>query len=256
MEDYLDDLKSNYRDINARIRDLQNRLKSTRDSMGQRQVVDELGKLEQEKLEMSNLFTEDQSADVVEEEESDADAFPIIHDLWNRYPELAEQHRSQFQDVRALVLYIHFFDEEFVGLFSERKIRLDVKYSVERDSFYNLFNDLRRKLDEYLEEAQRVDEGQYAKSYEEELLRRLVEKRHRLFIEADKLFGQVNRFAGELLDDVEQDGILCQNGKDKLTYSTFDRERELRGLTVEEGLQRLYAVTEEILNYLDVPDFR
>lgn len=254
MEERTDDLKSNFRELNERIRKLQNDLKSKRDSMGQRRVVEELSKLEQEKNELSNLFTEEQAAEFVDEE-STADEFPILRELSRVYADVTERHRNQFRDVRALAIYLQYFDDEFLGLMSERKLRLDVKYSLERDSFYALFTELRRKLEEYAEEAERVKSGLYSPDYEEELMRRLVEMRHGLFISADKFFGQVNRFAGDLLDDLEQETILCQNGNEKLNYSGIDRETVLRGVTVYEALEKLYDLTDEILNYLDVPHF-
>lgn len=80
--------------------------------------------------------------------------------------------------------------------------------------------------------------------------------RHGVYIEADRFFRQVMRFSADLLDDIHGQQILCQNADEDLEYSTLDREKELRNLTVGDGIERLHELCTEIVDFLDVPDFQ
>lgn len=252
MQDYTGDLQADYSNVSKRIRNLQSRLHASRDSLSKKSIVDELTKLEQERVKIDNVFLESGT----NRAQSDEDDFPILLSLQRRYRDVLADHAGQAREVLALLLYLRYFEDEFIGLFSERKLKLDVKYSVERDGYYHRFNQLLRRVHDYCEEAVRIQEGSYSKTYEQDMLKRMVEMRHAVMIESDAFFRRVHRFAGELIDDLDGDGILCQNGDSELNYSEFDRETELRGLTVRDALQLLFDVCDEILEYLDIPDFQ
>lgn len=253
MQDYRDDLQSDYRKVAKRIRDLQGRLRASHDSLSKRTIVDELTKLEQERLKIDNVFLEGGAQRGAEDEFG---GFPILASLQKRYPDLLKTHATQEHEIQALLLYLRYFEDEFIGLFSERKLKLDVKYSVERDGFYHQFSQLSRRVANYCDEALRIQDGNYSKNYEQDMLKRMVEMRHAVVIESNTFFGRVHRFSGELIDDLDGDGILCQNGESELSYTDLDRETELRGLTVRDALQLMFDTCDEILEYLDVPDFQ
>lgn len=245
MEDYRENLDAG---INSKIRNLQGKLKGSRDALSRKKLVDNISKLEQERLHTENLF--------VEEEEEEAGELPILASIRERYRKVSEEYRDQVREIRDLLIYMTYFEDEFLGLFHERKLRLDVKFSVERDGFYNQFNQLNRRALTYCDESNRIQGGNYTKSYEDDILRRMVEMRHGVYIEADRFFRQVMRFSEDLLKDIRGEQILCQNPDDPLEYSTLDREKELRNLTVGEGIARLNEVCREIVSFLDVPDFQ
>ncbi len=253
MQDYTGDLQADYRKVSKRIRDLQSRLYSSRDSLSKKGIVDELTRLEQERVKIDNVFVESGTDRTDTEEEG---SFPILVSLQRRYRDVLVKHAGQSREVLSLLLYLRYFEDEFIGLFSERKLKLDVKYSVERDGYYHLFNQLQRRVHDYCGEAVRIQEGNYSKTYEQDMLKRMVEMRHAIMIESDAFFRRIHRFSGELIDDLDGDGILCQNGDAELNYSELDRETELRGLTVRDALQLLFDVCDEILEYLDIPDFQ
>jgi hypothetical protein len=154
------------------------------------------------------------------------------------------------------MLYMQYFEDEFLGMFTIRKMRLDVQYSVERDQFYDLFHQVQRGLGDYRTEADRIANGTYAKQYESEILKRKVEMRHAVLVDVDWYFRKVKRFAKVLIEDVDGEGLLCQNPEEKLDYSSLDRETVLRGKTVLEGLEQILSLAVEAVNYVDVPDFQ
>jgi hypothetical protein len=239
--------------IEKRIRKLQNRLHTSTNEFNRKSLVEELGRLEQERLHSENLFESQARAEEVTAE--DAEEFPILAGLRTRYPDLQHEYRHFAREVQSLQLYLHHFDTEYIGLLNERKLRLDVKFSLERDNFYNAFSTLRRRADSYCTEASRINKGEYTKAYEEEILRRMVEMRHNLFIETNRFFLHVQRFAEDLLEDMNGDAILCQNADEQLSYSNLDRERELRGKTVQQGIEQIYEFSSEVISYLNIPDF-
>ncbi len=245
MEDYREGLGGG---INKRIRSLQGKLKGSRDALSRKKLIDNISKLEQERLRSDNVF--------VDAEEEPGEELPILSRIRSKYQRLTELRRSQVREIRDLLVYMQYFEDEFLGLFHERKLRLDVKFSVERDGFYNQFNQLHRRALTYCDESDRIQGGNYTKSYEDDILRRMVEMRHGVYIEADRFFRQVLRFASDLLDDMHGEQILCQNSDDPLEYSAIDREQELRDLSVGEGIERLHEISREIVDFLDVPDFQ
>lgn len=237
--------------FDKKIRKLQGRLNRTTNEFTRKSLVDELGRLEQERLHGDNLF----AADGDEQEEAAAENLPILAELRGRYEDFLKRNSRQLREVQDLLLYLHHFDTEFLGLLSERKLRLDVKFSVERDGFYNSFNRLSRQAETYCDEAERIQDGAYAKAHEEDILKRMVEMRYNLFIESNRFFRRVQSFSRNLLDDLAGEAIMCQNGDETLEYSDIDRETELRGKTVQEGLGHLNVFSKEVVAFLNVPDF-
>ena len=65
-------------------------------------------------------------------------------------PEVAEADPDR--EIRHLLLYLHYFEEEFLVLLSETKLKLDFKHSLERDSYYHRFESLRRLFEDLRDE--------------------------------------------------------------------------------------------------------
>jgi hypothetical protein len=253
MEDYQDDSGKRRKQVRRSIESLHGELKNARNPFQQSSIEDELTKLEQERMELDTLFVEDEEEPEVE---ASQDQFPYLNSLWTRYDHIMRQCQHVERDVRSSFLYMHFFEDEFLGMFTIRKLRLDVQYSVERDQFYDLFYQVQRSLENYRTEADRIAEGTYTKEYESEILKRKVEMRHAILVELDWYFRKVKRFAKVLLEDIEGEGLLCQNPDEKLNYTQLDRETALRGKTVAKGLNELLSLSAEAIEYVDVPDFQ
>lgn len=252
MEDYREDKLGRRRNIRENIDSLQNKLKNTRNAFQMQSLADEISKLEQERIETENLFTEEEVA----EQDAPSELYPILADVRQRYADIAKKLRFLDRELLAVHLYVHYFGEEFLGMMTSRKVRLDVKYSVERDSYYDLYHQVQRSVENYRTEAQRISDGTYSKEYEVDILRRKVEMRHALLVEVDWFFRKVRRFSHELQEDIEGDGVFCQNPSEQLQYSSLDRESVLRGKTVEEGIVALGDLAEEIVEYLGIPEFQ
>lgn len=256
MEDYRDDGGSRRRQIRRNIEALQGKLKNTKNPFQQSSIAGELGKLEQEQMQLESLFDEGESDDEEVQEEAPQEQFPLLNDIYQRNPDLLKKSQYLERDIRASILYLHYLEKEYLGMFTSRKMRLDVKYSVERDSFYDLFYQVSRSLKNYRTEADRIADGSYTKQYEADILKRKVEMRHAVLIEVDWFFRKLRRFAKELIADIEGDGLFCQNPHEELSYSELDGEEFLRGKTVEDGIRSLYEYASEAVEYVDIPEFQ
>lgn len=255
MEDYRADGGSRRKQVRRNIEALQGKLKKARNPFQQSSIAGELGKLEQEQMQLESLF--DEGADDEEvQEEAPQEQFPFLNHVYQRNPELLKESEHLERDIRASCLYLHYLETEFLGMFTSRKMRLDVKYSVERDSFYDLFYQVSRSLKNYRTEADRIAEGSYTKQYEADILKRKVEMRHAVLVEVDWFFRKLRAFAKELIADIEGDALLCQNPREELSYSDLDQEEFLRGKTVEDGIRSLYAYASEAVEYVDIPEFQ
>ncbi|TVQ19397.1 MAG: hypothetical protein EA382_16430 [Spirochaetaceae bacterium] len=258
MEDYRENVSRKRSQIRRNIESLQGKMKSARNPFQQSSIAGEIGKLEQEQMQLSSLFDEGGETDQDDSTDVNAsdDAYPVLNRIHTEHEQILRKSGHLERDVRAAILYLHEFEQEYLGIFTSRKLRLDVKYSVERDSFYDLFHQLSRSLKNYRIEADRIAEGSYTKQYETDILKRKVEMRHALLVEVDWFFRKLRRFARELINDIAGDAVLCQNPNESLDYSTLDRERQLRDKTVAEAVQMLLELAAEAVSYVDIPDFQ
>ncbi len=258
MEDYRDDSGSRRSQIRRNMETLQGKLKTTRNPFQQSSIAGELGKLEQEQMQLDSLFEDGPAAEAVAEADDEApqEQFPLLNRIYQDHPQLLKKSGHLERDIRAAILYMDYFEREFLGMFTSRKMRLDVKYSVERDSFYDLLHQVSRSLKNYRTEADRIASGSYTKQYEADILKRKVEMRHTVLVEIEWFFRKLRRFAKELIADIDGDGLLCQNPESELGYSDLDKEQLLRGRTVDEGIRILYEYAAEAVEYLDIPEFQ
>lgn len=254
MEDYREDSGSRRKQIRRNIESLQGKLKQARNPFQQSSIADELGKLELERMQLDTLFDEPGEEDAADE--APEEEYPLLNHIYTMHSELLRQSQHLERDIRASILYLEYVEREFLGMFTSRKMRLDVKYSVERDSFYDLYYQVSRSLKNYRTEADRIASGSYAKQYEADILKRKVEMRHAVLIEIDWFFRKLRRFTKELIADIDGDGLLCQNPQEKLNYSKLDQERALRGKTVEEGIRSIFEYANEAVAYVDIPEFQ
>lgn len=254
MQDYHDGPGARRSQIRRNIESLQGKLKSTRNPFQQSSIADELSKLEQERMELDNLFEDEPVEDP--DEDAPRDQFPHLNRIWTRYDAVLRECQHLERDIRASILYVQYFEDEFLGMFTNRKLRLDVKYSVERDSFYDVYDQVSRSLAHYRQEADRIRDGRYTKQYEIDILKRKVEMRHAVLIEVDWFFRKLRRFSMELLNDIASEQLLCQNPDEELNYTSIDKETVLRGRLVRDGLHELFDLSTEAVGYVDLPEFQ
>lgn len=165
-------------------------------------------------------------------------------------PEVAEADPDR--EIRHLLLYLRYFEEEFLVLLSETKLKLDFKHSLERDSYYHRFETLRRLFEDLRDDAARMDEYR-GQRHEEDMRKRSFKKKHNVVLESDKFFRSLIRFSGILVEDIAADGSTCLNADDVLHFTKMEGKRRLEGLSVRQALSQLNEFAQEVAAYLNVP---
>jgi len=159
------------------------------------------------------------------------------------------------QEVYELKLYMDFFYADFLSIFSERKMKLDFKYSLDRDNFHQKFLGVKRLLDDYIQECIRIKEGLLRKEVELDVKRRNIKIKRNLFIESFRFFKSVQSFAEELTMDLDTEGLKCLNGDQIISFEFMEEKQYLEGYTIKEALEELVLFTKEIADFLNIPDF-
>jgi hypothetical protein len=157
-------------------------------------------------------------------------------------------------EIARITLYCDFFEKEFLPFLTERRLKLDFKFSMERDSFYRRFQDLKRKITDYHEECARLRQKGLTRPVEVEVRKRAFKLIRIIEVEASRLFRAVNRFSAELLEDAQGDGVKCLNGDQPTAFEKIEGKRHLEGHAVSMALEELSDLSGEIVDFLNVPE--
>ncbi len=246
--------------LNRLIREFEAVFKSTRDPLQRERVAKELRQLKTYKERLESFHDIDPSKLTEPAQIDELEYFPHLKEaeaLSGREDSaLGKPSEEEYQDreLYHLALYLSLFESEFLALLSETRLKMDFKHSLERDSFYHRFENLRRLLLDIKEDAFRMDEY-LGRKHEEDLRLRAFKKKRNIILEADKLFRNLANFAGALSEDIVAGGSVCLNAGDVLRFGRGPSKRLLEGLTVEQALARLHGLGKEVVSYLDVPQF-
>jgi hypothetical protein len=202
---HLEELKQ----INNALKQYEIVLKTTKDAAQKQRVSRELVKLKEYREKFEHVYSViDEDDNEPEESEFEGYAFlrqnvsilsnTIIHD----------------QEINSIISIQKFFEKEFLTFLTERKLKLDFKYSLERDGFYHLFQDLMKRIQDFEEEVKIINTGKYKDNALTEIKNRRLRKRRVLIIETDKLFRRCRHFTEEILKDIEKSGVACLNHDD------------------------------------------
>jgi len=153
-----------------------------------------------------------------------------------------------------LALYLRFFEKEYLPFLTEKHLKLDFKYSLDRDAFYNGFQALGRKIAQYRDENRRILEGSVNREMELEIRKRTVKLTRFIQADAARLFRSIERFCRDLEEDAHGDMVKCLNCNGVIAFDRIEGERVLQGRTVGGALAELRQFAMEALAYLNVPE--
>jgi hypothetical protein len=244
--------------LNRTIRQFESVFKSTKDPSQRARVTKELNKLKtyREKLQSFHEFDPAAFEEPVSVDEWEGLTYlkTILERAGKKSKNKKESYDDSFDDreLYYLFLYLNFFEEDFLAILSETKLKLDFKHSLERDSFYHRFENLRRLFDNVHEDSSTVDlySGQ---KHEEDMRKRSFKKKRNVIVEADKFMRSVARFSGVLVTDIEAGGLICLNADDTLRFDRLEGKRFFEGERVHEALKELKNFALEVIDFLNVP---
>jgi hypothetical protein len=153
-----------------------------------------------------------------------------------------------------LSLYARYFEREYLPFLTEKQLKLDFKFSLDRDAFYNRFQELQRKIENFREENARLAEGMVSRDMELEIRKRSYKLTRLIGVDAARFLRAVGRFCGELQEDARGDGVKCLNCNAEISFDHIEGERVLEGRTVRDALLELEQFASEAVSYLNIPE--
>lgn len=152
------------------------------------------------------------------------------------------------------MLYVRFFQSEFLPFLTEKRLKLDYKFSLDRSGFYGKFKELERKLGNFREENERLANEVMGREMQSEVRKRSEKLKRQLKSDAARLFRAVHGFAEELVEDAQGDGVKCLNGNEEIAFEDIEGRHLLAGMRVRDALAVLMGFASEVVSYLKVPE--
>jgi hypothetical protein len=153
-----------------------------------------------------------------------------------------------------LALYMHYFETEYLPFLTDKHLKLDFKYSLDRDGFYRSFQSIQRKISSYREETRRLAEGMVSRNMELEVRKRTGMLTRLIQADAARFFRAVHRFSSDLIEDAHGDMVKCLNIHGVVSFDSIEGKRVLQGRTVGGALGDLQAFAVEAVGYLNIPE--
>ncbi len=241
----LDELKH----INKAIKQYEVVLKTTSDSYQKQRVRRELAKLKDYREKFEHVYS------ILDEENEEIgsgefEGFPFL----NQHLNIDDEHPVHDREVNGILAILRFFGQELLTVLTEKKMKLDFKFALERDGFYHLYQDLMKRIADFEDEIKVINEGKYSDSALTDIKNRRLRKRRVLIIETDKLFRRCLHFTGEILKDIEKSGVACRNPDEIIHFDELEGLHFLEGRTVHESLSVLDQFAGEVLSYFNLPE--
>lgn len=158
------------------------------------------------------------------------------------------------EEIFNLMLYTQFFKSELLPILTEKRLKLDYKFSLDRSGFYTTFSDLTRRLDDFRKENARLSSGTVSREIDMEIHRRNDKLKRQTKSDAAKFFRSVRGFCEELIEDADGDGVKCLNGGEEISFEDIEGKRLLEGRSVRDALVVLAGFASEVVAYLKVPE--
>jgi len=258
MSDELSDPTQEYGKTKKNIETLERLLAITADPKRRTYIDSQLSKLRQfrDRLEASfdlgpEAGTGSGDASSAEKKAKSERPLPFLARIGSRFEDDEMVSATKDPEIRNLANYLLFFEQEYLPLFDKKRLDLDHMSSLELDSFYNAFNQAKRRMEIFCNETEAIyDEKEGSK-----LLQRLKSKQS-LLVEVHKFFKRIRTFSSEMVEDIEGERRRCFNGDATLSLNSAASRLELAGITVTVALSRISHYAAEVIGYLDIPDFQ
>ena len=253
MNNFLEDPEKEYDKLLSSIATLKTILKGSANTSQNMPLIEKIQKLEKQKMQLEQVYSIKQNES--NEELPESDTFPILSNIFTRFNKTEIAEKITDTEAKSLYIYLLHFDKEFLCFFNKKKMKLDVKYSIDRDGVYDQFTKLYRLFEDYAGENSRYQNDEYSKQMQNEFLQRIGKMKHSIFIQANTFFSQLYDFAEDLISDLGKDAILCLNGDEVLDFSGYTIKSFLNNLTVKNALIKLHEYSLEVVEYINIPDF-
>lgn len=150
--------------------------------------------------------------------------------------------------------YLNFFGREYLGLLSEQNLRLDYGHAYQRDTFFTLYHQTVRTLEEYghiLEQIEGADANNN-KAFRDNLGKVRTKEYRNVIIKTGRFLHTVQTFVEDIVaSEKKGEKVLLDPEK---TVEINGQHSSLDGLTARKALMDLHQFVKEFTAFLKIPD--
>jgi hypothetical protein len=161
---------------------------------------------------------------------------------------------SAQKEIFYIALYALHFEREYLPFLTEKQLKLDFGFSMDRDAFYNSYQALGRRIENYRQENRRILDGMVSRDMELEVRKRCIKLARVIAVEAARFFRAIGRFCDELAEDAHGDEVKCLNCEGEIFFDSIEGRRTLQGQSVTTALAMLSELAREVIAYLNIPE--
>ncbi len=159
-------------------------------------------------------------------------------------------------EINSIWSYLNYFGKEYLGLLSEQNLKLDYGHSFQRDSFFTMYNQTIRALDDYgkiLEEIDTAGINSY-KQYKESLLKAQSKEYRDIVLRTGRFLYSLKTFITEI-NGTGGDGNSNLLEPSKVVEIKGENS-SINGLTAKGALADLDMFLNEFIDFLKIPDLK
>jgi len=253
------------RRLNRLIHQYESVFRTTTDLSQRERVQNELKRLQGYREKILSVNVIDSSLlEEIEERVDELAAFPILKRLDAETsarpsdpmaaPASQQAPSATQREIERIALYAEYFQREYLPFLTEKHLKLDFSFSLDRDSFYQKLHGLWRRIEDFRKEHERLGEGNIRRDMEAEIRKRGFRLLRVITVEAARLFRGTRRFCRELLEDADEEGVKCLNADGEIEFDSIEGDRALEGRTVRSALEEMEGFASEAIEWLNVPE--
>lgn len=161
------------------------------------------------------------------------------------------------REANEVVSFLRHFEREYLSVLGNYQLKLDFNHTQKRDMFFNLYGAIQQALKSYLDIVHDIALGSVASREHADSLRQMKRK---LFMDLLMKTGEFVRglydFLSLLMSDYRNGGNLILDPEKILEFDALHGQRELDGMQIVEGIERMRLFLAEFSEYLNIPGLK
>ncbi|HOG63989.1 MAG TPA: hypothetical protein PLD82_00960 [Spirochaetota bacterium] len=161
------------------------------------------------------------------------------------------------QEVNEIASFLRHFEREYLSVLGNYQLKLDFNHAQKRDTFFNLYGAIQHSLKSYLDVVHDISSGRVASGEHADSLRQMKRKLFMdLIMKTSDFTHGLHDFLSLLISDYQNGGNLVLNPEQVLVFDPLHGHRELDGMQIAEGIERIRLFLDEFSEYLNVPGLK
>ena len=242
--------------------------KTSRNSEQKKRVLNQLAVLKKDAIRVQEGSFGDQDVrrylgEASPSNQNDQDAGQVQNEALPRFSLLSEipiqpaSPECSEQEVNEIASYLKHFEHEYLSVLGNYQLKLDFNHAQKRDTYFNAYGTIQHSLKSYLDVVHDVASGRVASGEHADSLRLMKRKMFMdLIMKTSDFVRGLFDFLTILTTDYQNGGNLMLNPEQVLDFDALQGKRELDGMLVAEGIERIRLFLDEFSEYLNVPGLK